>query len=122
MPPQNTAKNIPPQDAAENISLSQNVTGNIFLSINFAGDASSSKKYKLSRDAKSKNKFKDSILPDFSQLLNLNQLAEENNPITKNENDKNNSTPTVSFVLIIDVIVDIIIDINTFIGPSCTYS
>ena len=101
---------------------SQDATRNVSPSINLAGDVSFSKKHKLSGDAKPKSEFKDGILLDFSQLLNLNQLAEENNPITKNKNDENNSIPTINFVLMIDVIVNIIVDANTFIGLFCTYN
>jgi hypothetical protein len=90
-PPQDAAKNTPPQDAAGNVPPSQDATGNASPSINLAGDASSSKKRKLSGDAEPEGEFEAGTLPD------LDQLAGENNPIVGDEDDKNNSTPTVSF-------------------------
>ena len=79
--PPDAAGNTPPQDSAKNIPPSQNATRN----------ASSSKKHKLSRDAEPGGKLKDGTLPD------LDQSAKENNPITRDEDNKENSTLTISF-------------------------
>ena len=89
--PPDTAGNTPPQDSAKNVPLSQDTTRNASPTTNPAGNASSSKKRKFSGDAESRDKSKYGILP------NLDQAAEENNPIAGDEDDENNSTPTVSF-------------------------
>jgi len=85
------AGNAPPQDSAKNVPPSQDATGNASPTSNPAENASSFKKRKLSGDAELGGKPKDGTLPD------LDQAAEENNPIAGDEDNENNSTPTVSF-------------------------
>ena len=65
-PPKDTARNMPPfKDATGNVPL-KNATGNISSSINLAGNASSSKKYKLRGDIKARGKSEDDILLNFN--------------------------------------------------------
>jgi hypothetical protein len=109
-PPENAAGNAPPGDAAGNIPPSENAAGNVppsenaagnvppknaagnaSPSTNLAGNASSSKKRKLGGDTEAGGESEDDT------LLDLDQVAQEYNPILGEEDENNSPTPTVSF-------------------------
>jgi len=79
------------KNAARNTPPSENTARSMSPSKNAARNAFSSKKYKLRGDTKAGYKSKDDV------LLDLNQVAEEYNPILGEEDKNNFPTPTVSF-------------------------
>ena len=81
----------PSENAAGNVPPSKNAAGNASASTNPAGNASSSKKRKLGGDTEAGDESEDDTLP------NLDQAAQEYNPILGEEDENNSPTPTVSF-------------------------